>query len=130
MSNQLVNVQPMGVFLPDGTYFVKPGDEDTWETCNQKEICDPNYEPYFAIYETDRGKDGHAIYNKDLKPIVCTNRNIFKNSDIERDFIDGIINTTSEVWVFKGEHSPFRKRESIFFLNFKMTELIERESDE
>jgi hypothetical protein len=79
-ASDLVGVQPMGWQLYVGhTYWAKHVG-GYWETCTTKDLYDPNYVPHFGI-ACEKG--GYAIWDADLKPIVCTNREIFKRYEVD-----------------------------------------------
>jgi hypothetical protein len=72
----ITNHEPMiSSLVVGGNYWAKKVSEETWVTCTEKDIHDPNYAPHIAI----EGERGCAIYDGNLKPIVCTDREIFKN---------------------------------------------------
>ena len=69
-----VTPTPFGVLPVGRTYFAKKLPNGMWETCTERDIYDPEYKPFLAIAEK-----GYAIWDGLTgKPIVCTNREIFK----------------------------------------------------
>ena len=105
----LVGVQPMGFALHVGrTYWAKHVD-GYWETCTERDLYNPNYVPHFGI----ACENGHAIWDADLKPIVCTNREIFKRYEVDPE---NAMATDKPVSLANPQKQVYS---SIFFLDYK-----------
>jgi len=78
MPKDLIGVQPLGWALSVGrTYWVRHVD-DCWMTSIETDLYDPDYKPHLGVLS----QQGYAVWDADLKPIVCTDREIFKKYDV------------------------------------------------
>jgi hypothetical protein len=93
------------------TYFAKKVLEDVWETCTYGDICDKDYEPFFAI----PSPNGVAIYDINKKPIICTDRQIFA-AKCQVSFERAMV--TKDIWVLptKDGKPPFKKDDGELFI--------------
>jgi len=116
IASGLISVQPMGklALYKGGTYWVKCAAFDTWETCVKKDLYSPDYIPHFGI----TNGNGYAIYDANHKPIICTDRKIFKKYTVspENAYI------TDKPVSLANPYEPVCSQ--TFFLNYKATKSI------
>ena len=109
LTQDIVTAQPFFCELLIGqTYLAKKIGLDRWETCTMKDITDPNYKPFLAI--PSRG--GYAIWDAETeKPIVCTDREIFKKFEISPE--KAVVSDKNTIFREKGHQNGLNS--SIFY---------------